>query len=125
VSRDELSLTLPPSAEHLATARSFAASVARHFAVGEEAIEELKIAISESCVDSLVAGEPIHVRAREEAASVRFWVACPEAGDAPGRATLDELGAPARFELIRSLFPDAELVGADARREIRFSVPLG
>jgi hypothetical protein len=45
--------------------------------------------------------------------------------DVSERVALDELGAPARIELIRSLFSDAT-VRVDARgRAIRFSLPYG
>lgn len=124
MSRDEFHLTLPSRSEHLGTARSFAAAVARHYALTGEAVEDLKIAISEACVDALVAGEPISVTARGNGSDVAFAIGAPETGDAPGRAALDELGAPARIELIRTLFPDASLSADEAgRRSIRFSLP--
>jgi hypothetical protein len=124
VSGDEFHLTLPSRSEHLGTARSFAAAVARHYAVTGEAVEDLKIAISEACVDALVAGEPISVAARGNGSDVAFSIVAPETEDAPGRAALDELGAPARIELIRTLFPDASLSEDEGgRRSIRFSLP--
>jgi anti-sigma regulatory factor (Ser/Thr protein kinase) len=126
VSHDAFGLELPSRAEHLGTARSFAAAVARHYAVSGEAVEDLKIAVSEACVDALVAGEPIHLRVEDEGNSIAFAVDAPEVGEeAPDRAALDELGAPARIELIRSLFPDTTMAGAGARRAIRFSLPYG
>ncbi|MGH2637535.1 MAG: ATP-binding protein [Actinomycetota bacterium] len=125
MTHDAFGLTLPSRAEHLGTARSFAAAVARHYDVAGEAVEDLKIAISEACVDALVAGEPIHVRASESGRAISFSVDAPEGDDAPDRAELDELGAPARIELIRSLFPDAGVASAAGRREIRFSLPIG
>jgi serine/threonine-protein kinase RsbW len=126
VNRDAFRLTLPSRAEHLGTARSFAAAVARHYDVSGEPVEDLKIAISEACVDALVAGEPIHVQAEGAASAISFRVDAPEGGEAPEeRAALDELGAPARIELIGSLFPDAAIVSDAGRRQIRFSLPIG
>jgi hypothetical protein len=122
VSHDACRLTLPARAEHLATARSFAAAVARHFAISGETVEDLKIAISEACVDALVAGSPIHVVAEDVGRAVAFWIDAPEGVDGPERHALDELGAPARIELIRSLFPDATVTIDDDRRSIRFSL---
>lgn len=122
MSHDACRLSLPSRAEHLATARSFAAAVARHFAISGEIVEDLKIAISEACVDALVVGEPIHVLAEDAGRSVAFSVDAPEALEGPERAALDELGAPARVELIRSLFPDATVSIDGGRRSIRFSV---
>ena len=125
MNRDAFALTLPSRAEHLGTARSFAAAVARHFAVVGEAVEDLKVAISEACVDALTAGEPILVRAEETGGTISFSVDAPEPGEAPAPVALDGIGATGRIELIRSLFPDAAVVSEDGRRAIRFSLPLG
>jgi hypothetical protein len=125
VSHDEFTLRLPPLAEHLGTARSFAASVARHYDVAGETVEDLKIAISEGCIDGLVSGEALRVRAEEVGRAIAFEVDAPDHdGTMPERDALDELGAPARIELIRSLFPDATIGAADGRRVIRFTVAL-
>lgn len=122
---DTFELELPPLAEHLGTARSFAAAVARHYDVAGETVEDLKIAISEGCIDGLVNGEPLHLHAEETGRAVVFEVNAPEHDDRlPERLALDELGTPARIELIRSLFPDASVVSPDGRRVIRFSVAL-
>ena len=125
MNHDAFLLSLPSRAEHLGTARSFAAAIARHYAVAGEAVEDLKLAISEACVDALVAGDPIDVRAEETGRAVAFSVQAPESDGEPERSGPDELGASARVELIRTLFPDAEVVSDDDRREIRFSLPIG
>lgn len=119
----DLQLTLPSRPEHLATARAFAASAARHFEIAGEAVEDLKIAISEACVDALVVGAPIRIRAGESGGALWFAVDAPEGGESAERTVLDEVGAPARIELIRSLFEDAA-VTLDGGRSIRFSIPL-
>jgi hypothetical protein len=122
VNDDAFRLSLPSDAVHLGTARSFAAAVARHYAVSGEAVEDLKIAISEACVDALVAGQPINVAAEDEGRAIAFTVDAPEGEEGAERAALDELGAPARIEVIRSLFPDAEVTADNGRRRIRFSL---
>jgi hypothetical protein len=119
----DLELTLPSRPEHLATARAFAAATARHFEISGEPVEDLKVAISEACVDALVVGSPIRIRAEEADRTLRFTVDAPE-GDDSERAELDALGAPARIELIASLFPDAAVDAGEGRRTIRFSLPL-
>lgn len=124
MSHDALDLQLPAAAEHLGTARSFAAAVARHYDVAGEAVEDLKIAISEACVDALVAGSPIRVRAEEVGNAVSFAVEAPEGGVTAEQQALDDLGAPARLELIRSLFPDTSVQTEEGRRVIRFLLPL-
>jgi len=125
VNHDVFALTLPSRAEHLGTARSFAAAVARHFSVAGEEVEDLKIAISEACVDALTAGEPILVRAAEIGRAISFEIDAPDAGDVPAVPAPDGIDASGRIELIRSLFPDATVVSEDGRRAIRFSLPLG
>jgi anti-sigma regulatory factor (Ser/Thr protein kinase) len=122
VNHDTFRLSLPPDSQHLGTARSFAAAVARHFSVSGEAVEDLKIAISEACVDALVAGQPIRVVAEDEGRTIAFTVDAPEGDEGADRAALDELGAPARIEVIRSLFPDAAVTADDGLRRIRFSL---
>jgi hypothetical protein len=122
VNDDAFRLSLPSDAVHLGTARSFAAAVARHYAVSGEAVEDLKIAISEACVDALVAGQPIHVVAEGLGEVVAFTVDAPEGEEGSERAALDELGSPARIQVIRSLFPDAKVTDDNGRRRIRFSL---
>jgi Histidine kinase-like ATPase domain len=125
VSDAGFSLELPPLAEHLGTARSFSAAVARHFGVAGETVEDLKIAISEACIDALVTGERLYVGARENGRTLRFEVSSPDhQGALPERDVLDELGAPARIELIRALFADADVAASDGHRVVRFTVPL-
>jgi hypothetical protein len=125
VSRERFHLSLPSRAEHLGTARSFAAAIARHYEVAGETVEDVKLAISEACVDALVAGAPMDVRAGRVGDVIGFEIDAPESEDSPERAALDALGTPARIELISSLFPGAEMVTADGRRSIRFSLPIG
>jgi serine/threonine-protein kinase RsbW len=121
---DAFALTLPSRGEYLGTARSFAAAVARHFAVTGEDVEDLKVAISEACVDALETGTPVVVHAEDEGRVISFVVDAPDRHEGePERA--DELGAAVRIELIRTLFPDAEVVAVDGRRAIRFSMPVG
>jgi hypothetical protein len=116
-------LNLPPRSELLGTARSFAAAVARHYELGGEAVEDLKVAISEACVDALLVGEPLHVLAHEFERTVSFSVLLPHDDAGPtAEQALDDLGSPARFELIRSLFPDASLATDRGRRIVRFSL---
>jgi anti-sigma regulatory factor (Ser/Thr protein kinase) len=117
-------LDLPPRSELLGTARSFAAAVARHYELGGEAIEDLKVAISEACVDALLVGERVRVLASEREHAVSFSVDLPRENAGPtAEQARDELGSPARFELIRSLFPDATLeTDEGGRRLVRFSL---
>jgi serine/threonine-protein kinase RsbW len=122
VNHDAFALTLPSRGEYLGTARSFAAAVARHFSITGEDVEDLKVAISEACVDALESGTPVLVHAEDEGRVISFVVDAPERAEATGPDQRDELGAPVRMELIRTLFPDAAIVSVDGRRAIRFSL---
>jgi serine/threonine-protein kinase RsbW len=122
VNHDAFALTLPSRGEYLGTARSFAAAVARHFSITGEDVEDLKVAISEACVDALESGTPVLVHAEDEGRVISFVVDAPERAEATGPDPRDELGAPVRMELIRTLFPDAAIVSVDGRRAIRFSL---
>lgn len=43
------SLNVPADPAYVATARMFGSAIARHFGMGEEAVEDLKLGISEAC----------------------------------------------------------------------------
>src|SRR5919106_6394664 len=63
---DELfELQLPSLAEHLATARSFAAAVARHYDVAGEAVGDLQIALSEAWGEGLLPGFGVRLGAED------------------------------------------------------------
>jgi hypothetical protein len=124
VNHDAFALTLPSRGEYLGTARSFAAAVARHFAITGEDVEDLKVAISEACVDALESGDPVVVRAEDEGRVISFLVDAPERDEILSELG-DELGAAVRIELVRTLFPDAAVATVDGRRVIRFSLPVG
>jgi anti-sigma regulatory factor (Ser/Thr protein kinase) len=125
VNHDAFALTLPSRGEYLGTARSFAAAVARHFAITGEEVEDLKVAISEACVDALESGSAVALHAEDEGRVISFVVDAPERDETIVTEGGDELGAAVRMELIRTLFPDAEVVVVDDRRAIRFSLPVG
>src|SRR4029078_3048451 len=111
VTYDCLMLEVPARSDHLGTARAFAAAVARHYDVDAEVVDDLKIAISEACVDALADTDPVRVRAEDLGRSLRFEVVSPrrEGGTGDDRPALDELGAPARLALIPALCDSTDL----------------
>lgn len=119
---DSFELELPTRAEHLGTARSFVAAVARRYAVSGETVEDLKLAVSEACTDAMAAEGTVRVRAETIDRSLTFEVEAPERSTLA--AGLDEPAAPARMDLVRTLFPDATLERSGDRRVIRFSFLL-
>jgi hypothetical protein len=124
VSGDHFVLEIPPVPVHLGTARTFSSQIARHARVDDAVVEDVKLAVSEACAGSvgpLGAGERVVIRSRLGPEVVAFEV--EGSGDFAPDLSQD---APARLDLIRTLFPDASLdLHHDGRTIIRFSFPLG
>jgi anti-sigma regulatory factor (Ser/Thr protein kinase) len=131
---DRLTLEIPADAAYMAAARLFSAAVARHYAVDEHLIPDVKLAVSEACAAGILLGgeSSVRIAAVADGDRVRFEVTQPEGlegaalqGDQP--ATPDphqtaELG----LEVIRALFEDADVVaGPDGGKVVRFAAPVG
>jgi anti-sigma regulatory factor (Ser/Thr protein kinase) len=129
---DRLTLEIPPDAAYVATARLFAASVARHFAVDEELIPDLKLAISEACAGDILMGggaSPVRISATAAVGRLGFEVIQPELAEEPGPAS-ESTPTPGEtallaMEVIQALFEDAEVVDGPEGRVIRFGAPTG
>ena len=119
---DELVLEIAPEAEHIRTARLFAAAAARHFSIDEERVDDLKVAISEACTNSFRAHEaarlddPVVVVAAPADGGVRFSVIDAGEGFEPPAADDQDYTPPlGLFEgslglaLIRTLFPNVKI----------------
>ena len=139
---EELRLSIPPEPGYIAMARMFAASVARHFECDEDVVEDVKVAVSEACTNSVKAhrdrgnNEPIDLLARRGDAEITFEVIDSGGGIdmALQKAITESAATPAAglyegslgLMLIRSLFPDTEIIRNDDRgTTIRFIVPAG
>lgn len=121
------SLELPADAAFVATARIFAASLARHFAVEEDRIDDLKLAISEACGLFIRAGdEVIRVDVEPAAGELRFEASGPALPPAPENddtpSTPSDFAARTAAELIGALFAESEIVTDGQRSVVRFSV---
>ena len=124
---DDLVLEIAPEPEHVRTARLFAASVARHFNVDEDKVDDLKVAISEACTNSFRAhtaasiSDPVLVVASRADDGVRFSVVDAGEGFEPPATGSDHTPAGGLFEgslgltLIRTLFPDVEMTRNQTR----------
>lgn len=126
---------MPPAPEYVATVRLFVASVARHFGLAEEVLEDLKVAVSEACNDAISqASGPVSVQMRApDDGRLEVEITGP-----PGHGETDPrllvVGAsPAMPEvpeegigvaLIRALFPDVAVETVDGRRTLRLTLPL-
>lgn len=129
---DNLTLAVPPDAAFMATARLFAAAVARHYGVNEELIPDLKLAISEACAGEILTGSgesDVRISATADGERIRFEVTQPS-DTQPLRGVFETTPSPAEtaglgLEVIRALFEDAEVVdGPDGERLLRFGAPI-
>lgn len=105
-STDNLSLVLPRSAENIRVARMFLVAVGRHHGLDEEAVDDLKIAVSEAFAGAVEAGgrHPMTIEAgRSDGRLLITMEGVGELGEGTAESGID------RLALIRSLFPDAEL----------------
>jgi anti-sigma regulatory factor (Ser/Thr protein kinase) len=99
--------------------------VARQIGVGEELLDDLKLAISEACARALVSAPdgPLRVAAFRTGDRLVFEVNQGERG-LPGGSGGEELAAGLSLELITVLFDDAEVArGPDGTPVVRFSLP--
>lgn len=123
------SIEFPADAAYVATARIFASAVARHYGTDEDAVHDIKLALSEACGALIrAAGDgPVRVAAAPRSGALVFEVAGPAT---PERLVADDDTTPARFaaemgtELIRALFEDSTMVTEGERSVVRFSVAL-
>jgi anti-sigma regulatory factor (Ser/Thr protein kinase) len=127
---DRFALELPNDPAFVATARLFASSLARHFEIDENIVEDLKLAISEACKRALAAKDE-HRRLSVSAAkdNGRLVFEIPQ-GDLPPPVQEDtptpsnqQMAAGLSLELISALFDDAEMAtDAEGLPVVRFSV---
>ena len=122
---DHLSILIPPSPVHVASARAFVGAVGRHFGCSDEAVEDLRLAATEACSQALreSPGDPIELRAWLDDDSLRLEIEpsgrFDRASDEDGDLSVDE-----RLALIRSLFPDASFSERDGRPVLILSVQV-
>lgn len=123
-SEEVLELRIPPGAEFIGTARLFVAAAGRQFALSEDVLADVRVAVSEVCAEAMEAQlRPDHVRivvrARADSLEVEVLPHVP-AGVGGGTAEAQEqaMGTDAqgpdaamakalRGPLIHALFPDA------------------
>ena len=123
-------------------ARMFAGSVARHGGCDEDVVEDVKVAVSEACTNSVKAhrdrgnSEPIELVARIDDEEITFEIVDAGGGidTALQQAITESAATPAAglyegslgLMLIRSLFPGTEIIrNGDHGTTVRFVVPAG
>ena len=117
-----LELRLPPTAAFNSTARLFVGAAGRHFALGEEVLADLRVAVSEVCTEAMeVSPRPdlvsIVIRARADALDVEVEGQRDPGGTIGSRAgdytdpepnpAEAQMARTMRGPLLAALFPDA------------------
>jgi serine/threonine-protein kinase RsbW len=125
-------LEIPGEAAYVSTARLFAGSMARHFGIDEDAVDDLKLAVSEACNGAIrvreteSANRPIRIDVTREGASLVFEVedAIDPGSSRPGVNTEDMIRGLS-IELIHALFPNAGMIpGRRGGTNVRLSITL-
>jgi hypothetical protein len=126
-SADRFGVSIPARAELIGSLRVFASTVARHYGLDEDGVENVKLAVSEAAaaavdgdsagrIDLAIDATPgsIDVRIVSGAWAESPWLSIdvPEGMDA---RSLD------RFEVVRGLFADADRSESAGRVTVRFS----
>lgn len=128
---ERFTLQLPSDPAFISTARMFACSLARHFEMEEETVEDLTLAISEACTRALAVESTngsIFLSVAWHEGRLVFEVQqgdlrAPVATDTP-TPSHEAMAAGLSLELVTALFQDAELA-VDERGQpvLRFSIP--
>jgi hypothetical protein len=105
----------------------FASSVARHYGLADDVVEDVKLAVSEACTDPVEAGAGGEIRLEiargGEALSCRIVSDAWTEADRPARELPEEVdpGALDRLQLVRALFLDARRSESDGAVTVSFS----
>lgn len=115
----------------VATARLFASSVARQVGCSEDTIEELKLAISESCgilVRGSGDGESLHLRLAPDRDRLLVEMAggdpIPEGVLGGQEDTPDSFARSTSVDVLRSLYPEADIRPTSDATRVIFQVPV-
>lgn len=129
-----LELRFPPAPAFNSTARLFVGAAGRHFALSEETLADLRVAVSEVCTEAMEARPrpdlvSIVVRARPESLDVQVEGQVDTSGipgtdvpaDPPPASAEAEMARALRAPLLLALFPEAVYDAATPR--LVLSVP--
>jgi anti-sigma regulatory factor (Ser/Thr protein kinase) len=116
-----LALSVPPNAEQISTIRSFAFAAGRHGGLDEEAIEDLKLALSEIAAEGVERGGAtplvIEVLLGRDLLEVSVDASPGQGSSSPVRID--------RQQLVRALFPTVRVVDSTSGVRTTFSVARG
>lgn len=117
--RATLELELAADPALLAAARLFAAAAARAAGCDDDAVEDVRLAVSEACARSMrgaTGRERVSVAARIASDGVAFVV------DGPAGARDDDID---ELDLVAALFPSSSTSETDGRTTVRFDARAG
>ena len=127
--RTMFTLSVPAQAEYLVLCRLAVTALARLAPLGEELVEDLKLAVTEACTNvvqhAYLEGVPGRIELSYEAQSelVRITIEDSGVGHANGRPqTSDDREGGMGLAIIRSLFDDVELESGSGGRGTRVSL---
>jgi serine/threonine-protein kinase RsbW len=130
VTADGFTLEVPADPAYVGTARIFASTLARHFEVADETVEDLKVAISEACSRALAgdAADRISIRVQGLDGRLQFEIEQSEVRRIDGGTdtptpSASELATGLSLELVTALFEDAAVTSTEGGPVLRFSVP--
>lgn len=136
MNKDALQLSIPVAPEQVATARMFIAAAGKQFGMEGDAIEDLKVAISEMCTGAIQAhqaagiDDPIHIilKSMQDHIEVEVKSSITEPGGPPD---WDPATPTHMFQkvlgvgLIKALFGNAEWITQEGQgTTVKFSLPL-
>lgn len=134
--QDQFSLEFSSEPDFISTARLFAGAAARYYGCDEEAVQDVKIAVSEACTNAVqahglaVVSTPIRVVVRSVGDRIEFNVIDAGGGferggngerrqqDAEGGLLENGIG----LQIIQALFPDTDVgPNSEGGTTVRFS----
>jgi len=135
-SEDQFSLEFTSEPDFISTARLFAGAAARYYGCDEDAVQDVKIAVSEACTNAVKAHDnalistPVRVLVRPSGDRVEFKVVdagggFQHEGNGGGRPVDAEalLESGIGLQIIQALFPDTEVApNSEGGTTVRFSV---
>jgi len=134
---DQFRLEFSSEPDFISTARLFAGAAARYYGCDEDAVQDVKIAISEACTNAVKAHEsafvamPVRVVVRPQSSFIEFEVIDSGGGfeRAAGNGEQTHETDPLLengigLHIIQALFPDTEVgPNTEGGTTVRFSVP--
>jgi anti-sigma regulatory factor (Ser/Thr protein kinase) len=129
VAPTRFTVTVPAHAGLVGTLRVFASSVARHYGLSDDVVEDVKLAVSEACTDAVQTGSNGDIQLEMDQHGDVLSCRITSASSTPRRpqpaaADLPEDVDPAaldRMHLVRALFADAERSEGEGMIVVAFS----